>query len=195
MKTVESTLAMLTDLSIVEDLRKVLREKDREFLPVEAKFQEAVRDLTARIGRNAANELVAAWDLQICSDLVYAGYLGFQANLHNFHNPVASQFTRLDYETFLREHIMQTMPYRNEAEAAAAAIQEAYEEVLNEYEDAIRSYYVYLEVTGPKLAHFWGYRFANQFLPWVEPGYVSDGAQTSMYALELHRDLGFRVCS
>ena len=195
MKTIESTLDMLTDLSIVEDLRKILREKDREFLPVEAKFQEAVRDLTARIGRNAANELVAAWDRQICSDLIYAGFLGFQANLRNFHNPVASQFTRLDYETFLREHIMQTMPYRNEAEAAATAIQEAYEEALNEYEDAIRSYYVYLEVTGPKLAHFWGYRFANQFLPWVEPGYVSDGAQTSMYALELHRDLGFRVGS
>ena len=195
MKTIESTLDMLTDLSIVEDLRKILREKDREFLPVEAKFQEAVRDLTARIGRNATKELVAAWDRQICSDLIYAGFLGFQANLRNFHNPVASQFTRLDYETFLREHIMQTMPYRNEAEAAAAAIQEAYEEALNEYEDAIRSYYVYLEVTGPKLAHFWGYRFANQFLPWVEPGYVSDGAQTSMYALELHRDLGFRVCS
>ena len=195
MKTIESTLDMLTGLSIVEDLRKILREKDREFLPVEAKFQEAVRDLTARIGRKAANELVAAWDLQICSDLIYAGYLGFQANLHNFHNPVASQFTRLDYETFLREHIMQTMPYRNEAEVAAAAIQDAYEEALNEYEDVIRSYYVYLEVTGPKLAHFWGYRFANQFLPWVEPGYVSDGAQTSMYALELHRDLGFRVCS
>ena len=191
MNTIESTLAMLTDLSIVEDLRKILREKDREFLPVEAKFQEAVRDLTAIIGRKAANELVAAWDLQICSDLIYAGYLGFQANLHNFHNPVASQFTRLDYETFLREHIMQTMPYRNEAEAAAAAIQEAYEEALNEYEDAVRSYYVYLEVTGPKLAHFWGYRFANKFLPWVEPGYVSDGAQTSLYALELHRDLGF----
>ena len=195
MKTIESTLSMLTDISIVEDLRKVLREKDREFLPVEAKFQEAVRDLATRIGRKATNELVAAWDRQICSDLVYAGYLGFQANLHNFHNPVASQFTRLDYETFLREHIMQTMPYRNEAEAAAAAIQESYEEALNEYEDAIRSYYVYLEVTGPKLAHFWGYRFANHFLPWVEPGYVSDGAQTSMYALELHRDLGFRVCS
>ena len=72
MKTVESTLAMLTDLSIVEDLRKVLREKDREFLPVEAKFQEAVRDLATRIGKNATKELVAAWDRQICSDLVYS---------------------------------------------------------------------------------------------------------------------------
>ena len=195
MKTIESTLAQLNSKSLVEDLRNILREKDPDYLPVEKSFHNAVQDLTTRIGKHATQELVAAWDRQICSDLVYAGYLGFQANLHNFHNPVASQFTRLDYETFLRQHIMQTMPYRNEAEAAATAIQEAYEEALNEYEDVIRSYYVYLEVTGPKLAHFWGYRFANQFLPWVEPGYVSDGAQTSMYALELHRDLGFRVCS
>ena len=193
MKTIESTLAQLNSESFVEDLRNVLREKDPDYLPVEKSFHNAVQDLTTRIGNHATRELVAAWDRQICSDLVYAGYLGFQANIHNFHNPVASQFTALDYETFLREHIMQTMPYRNEAEAAATAIQEAYEEALNEYEDAIRSYYVYLEVTGPKLAHFWGYRFANQFLPWVEPGYVSDGAQTSMYALELHRDLGFCV--
>ena len=193
MKTIESTLAMLTDLSIVEDLRKILREKDREFLPVEAKFQEAVRDLTARIGRKAANELVAAWDLQICSDLVYAGYLGFQANLHNFHNPVASQFTRLDYETFLREHIMQTLPYRTAAEDTERAFLQAHKETLSEYEEDILDYYVHLEITGPKLAHFWGYRFANQFLPWVEPGYVSDGAQTSLYALELNRDLGFSV--
>ena len=193
MKTIESILAQLNSKSFVEDLRNVLREKDPDYLPVEKIFLNAVQDLTTRIGKQATQELVTAWDRQICSDLVYAGYLGFQANLRNFHNPVASQFTRLDYETFLREHIMQTMPYRNEAEAAAAAIHEAYEEALNEYEDAIRSYYVYLEVTGPKLAHFWGYRFANQFLPWVEPGYVSDGAQTSMYALELHRDLGFRI--
>ena len=191
MKTIEPILSCLTSLTIVDDLRQTLREKDPEFLPAEEKFQEAIATLTEKLGIAEVERYVTAMDRQVCSDLVYAGYLGFQANLHNFHNPVASQFTRLDYETFLREHIMQTMPYRNEAEAATATIQEAYEEALNEYEDAIRSYYVYLEVTGPKLAHFWGYRFANQFLPWVEPGYVSDGAQTSMYALELHRDLGF----
>ena len=195
MKTIEPILSCLTSITMVDDLRQVLREKDPEFLPAEEKFLEVVAHLTEKLGIEEVERYVTAMDRQICSDLVYAGYLGFQANLQNFHNPVASQFTRLDYETFLREHIMQTMPYRNEAETAAASIQEAYAEALNEYEDAIRSYYVYLEVTGPKLAHFWGYRFANQFLPWVEPGYVCDGAQTSMYALELHRDLGFRVCS
>ena len=193
MKTIISTLSQLTSISIVEDLRKVLREKDRDFLLEEAKFKEAIRDLVTRIGKASTEELMTAWDQQICSDLIYAGYLGFQANLANFHNPVASQFTRLDYETFLREHIMQTMPHRNKAEAAAAAIRETYKEALNEYEDIIRSYYVYLEVTGPKLAHFWGYQFANHFLTWVEPGYVSDGAQSNVYALELRRDLVFSV--
>ena len=193
MKTIEPILSCLTSITMVDDLRQVLREKDPEFPPAEEKFREAVAHLAEKLGIEEVERYVTAMDRQICSDLVYASYLGFQANLQNFHNPVASQFTRLDYETFLREHIMQTLPYRTVAEDAANAFQQAHKEILAEYEEDILSYYVHLEITGPKLAHFWGYRFANQFLPWVEPGYVSDGAQTSLYALELHRDLGFCV--
>lgn len=193
MKTIEPILSCLTSITMVDDLRQVLREKDPEFLPAEEKFLEVVAHLTEKLGIEEVERYVTAMDRQICSDLVYAGYLGFQANLQNFHNPVASQFTRLDYETFLREHIMQTLPYRTAAEDAERAFLQAHKEILAEYEEDILDYYVHLEITGPKLAHFWGYRFANQFLPWVEPGYVSDGAQTSLYALELNRDLGFCV--
>lgn len=193
MKTIEPILSCLTSITVVDDLRQVLREKDPEFLPAEEKFLEVVAHLTEKLGIEEVERYVTAMDRQICSDLVYAGYLGFQANLQNFHNPVASQFTRLDYETFLREHIMQTLPYRTAAEDTERAFLQAHKEILAEYEEGILDYYVHLEITGPKLAHFWGYRFANQFLPWVEPGYVSDGAQTSLYALELNRDLGFSV--
>ena len=182
MNTIESILSQLTSNALVSDLKTVLREQDPEFPPVETAFQEATCVLASRIGREEVEKLLAAKERQILSDLVYAAYLGFQANLSNFHNPVASQFTELDYDVFLREHIMQTLPCR-----------ETYTDALSEYEDAIQSYYIYLEVAGPKLAHFWGYAFANKFLLWVEPGYVSDGAQTSIYALELHRDLGVRV--
>lgn len=171
----------------------MLREQDPEFPPVETAFQEAACALASKIGKEEAEKLLATKEQQILSDLVYAAYLGFQANLSNFHNPMASQFTKLDYDVFLREHIMQTLPRRAAAEKAIAAFRETYKDTLSEYEDAIQRYYIYLEVAGPKLAHFWGYAFANKFLPWVEPGYVSDGAQTSIYALELHRDLGFRV--
>ena len=195
MKTIEPILSCLTSITMVDDLRQVLREKDPEFLPAEEKFLEAVAHLTEKLGIEEVECYVTAMDRQICSDLVYAGYLGFQANLQNYHNPVASQFTRLDYETFLQEHIMQSLPYRTAAEDTERAFLQAHKEILSEYEEDILSYYVHLEITGPKLAHFWGYRFANQFLPWVEPGYVSDGAQTSLYALVLNRDLGFCVCS
>ena len=193
MKTIEPILSCLTSITMVDDLRQVLREKDPEFLPAEEKFLEVIAHLTEKLGIEEVERYVTAMDRQICSDLVYAGYLGFQANLQNFHNPVASQFTRLDYETFLREHIMQTLPYRTAAEDTERAFLQAHKEILSEYEEGILDYYVHLEITGPKLAHFWGYRFANQFLPWVEPGYVSDGAQTSLYALELNRDLGFAI--
>ena len=193
MKTIEPILSCLTSITMVDDLRQVLREKDPEFLPAEEKFLEVIAHLTEKLGIEEVERYVTAMDRQICSDLVYAGYLGFQANLQNFHNPVASQFTRLDYETFLREHIMQTLPYRTAAEDMERAFLQTHKEILSEYEEDILDYYVHLEITGPKLAHFWGYRFANQFLPWVEPGYVSDGAQTSLYTLELNRDLGFAI--
>ena len=193
MNTIESILSQLTSNALVSDLKTVLREHDPEFPPVETAFKEATCALASRIGKEEAEKLLAAQEQQILSDLVYAAYLGFQANLSSFHNPVASQFTKLDYDVFLREHIMQPLPRRAAAEKTIAALQVTYKDALSEYEEAIQSYYIYLEVAGPKLAHSWGYAFANRFLPWVEPGYVSDGAQTSIYALELHRDLGFRV--
>ncbi|MCI6435361.1 MAG: hypothetical protein MR828_11505 [Clostridiales bacterium] len=193
MNTIESILTLLTSDALVADVKAVLREQDPEYPSVETAFQEAVCALASKIGKEEAEKLLASKERQILSDLVYTAYLGFQANLANFHNPMASQFTKLDYDVFLREHIMQTLPCRAAAEKTIAAFRETYKDALSEYDDAIQSYYIYLAVAGQKLAHFWGYVFANRFLPWVEPGYVSDGAQTSIYALELHRDLGFRV--
>ena len=60
MKTIESTLSQLTDLSIVEDLRKNLREKDREFLSVEAKFQEAMRAAVLEVLRSEEGQALIA---------------------------------------------------------------------------------------------------------------------------------------
>ena len=193
MKTIESILSQLSSTSFVEDLRKILREKDADFRPVENAFRDAMKDLASRIGLQATKELIDAIEKQICSDLVYAAYLGFQDNLANFRNPIANQFTNLDYDTFLRLHVMQTMPCRADAETAEAVLREAFEEDLYTHEDAIRNYNVYLEVTGPKIAHFLGYQFANQLLPFFEPGYVADAAQSSMYALRFHHDFGFTI--
>ena len=142
MNIMESILSQLISNVLVSDLKPVLREQDPEFPPVEAAFKEATCALASRIGKEEAEKLLAAKDQQILSDLVYAAYLGFQANLSNFHNPVASQFTKLDYEVFLREHIMQTLPHRASAEKVITAFRDTYKDALNEYEDAIQGYYI-----------------------------------------------------
>ncbi len=193
MNTTESILSQLTSNALIMDLKDVLRAQDPEFSPVEAAFQEAVCALESQIGNVEVGNLLEAREQQIISDLIYAAYLGFQANLSNFRDPAASRFTELDSGTFLREHIMQTLPYRTRAEETIAAFRETYKEMLDEYEEPIQSYYIYLEVIGPKLAHFWGYAFANHLLAWVEPGYVSDGVQSSVYAMELYRTVGIRL--
>ena len=154
MNTIESILSQLTSNALVADVKTVLLKQDPEFPPVESAFQEATHALASRIGKEEAEKLLAAKEQQILSDLVYAAYLGFQANLSNFHNPVASQFTKLDYDVFLREHIMQTLPHRASAEKVITALRETYKDALSEYEDAIQSYYIYLEVSQFRPCHF-----------------------------------------
>ena len=50
MKTIEPILSCLTSITMVDDLRQVLREKDPEFLPAEEMFLEAVVHLTEKLG-------------------------------------------------------------------------------------------------------------------------------------------------
>ena len=94
MNTIESILTLLTSDALVADVKAVLREQDPEYPSVETAFQEAVCALASKIGKEEAEKMLAAKEQQILSDLVYAAYLGFQVNLSNFRNPVASQFTK-----------------------------------------------------------------------------------------------------
>ena len=193
MNTTESILSQLTSNAILEDLKAMLKNQDPEFPPVEAEFLKAVEGLSSRIGREETEKLLAAREKQITSDLIYAVYQGFQANLLNFRNPLANQFIKPDCDILLREHIMQTLPNRVKGEEVVTAFRKEHNQQLGEYANPIESYYIYLEVAGPKLAHFWGYCSAGELLPWVEPGYVSDRSQTIVYAMELQQTLGFRI--
>lgn len=63
---------------MLDDLRQILREKDPECLPAEEKFLEALANFTEKLEIAEVERYVTALDRQICSDLVYADYLGFQ---------------------------------------------------------------------------------------------------------------------
>lgn len=192
MITAQDVLSNLFSVSMITELSNWLVEKDLDFPPVQAAYQDAARILVSQLGKEA-EAFLSAQDQQIISDLRYCAYLGFQANLANFRCPGGNHFVAQGSDHFLREHIMYSLPGRVGCDTIITAFQIKHVQSAEPQLDAIQNYYIYLETVGPKLAHYWGYVFANQFLPLVEPGYVCDCTQTSIYTMELSRELGFRV--
>lgn len=192
MITAQDVLSNLLSVSIVTELSNWLLEKDFDFPPVQAAYQDAAIILVNHLGKEA-EAFLSAQDQQIISDLLYSAYLGFQANLSNFRCSGGNHFVSQGSDHFLHEHIMYSLPGRVSYDSTITAFQTKHGQSAELQLDAIQNYYIYLETIGPKLAHYWGYVFANHFLPLVEPGYVCDGAQTSIYTIELSRELGFRV--
>ena len=58
---------------------------------------------------------------------------------------------------------------------------------------ALPIFFSYLETVGFKLAHYWGFQFANRFLPGVIPGYAPDPFFTAKYRRMLEQDLAFGI--
>ena len=192
MITVQDVLSNLFSVSMITELSNWLVEKDLDFPPVQAAYQDAAKILVSQLGKEA-EAFLSAQDQQIISDLRYSAYLGFQTNLVNFRCPGGNHFVAEGSDHFLREHIMYSLPGRVSYDTIITAFQARHGQFAESQLDAIQNYYIYLETVGPKLAHYWGYVFANHFLSLVEPGYVCDGAQTSIYTIELSRELGFPV--
>ena len=192
MITVQDVLSNLSSVSMIAELSNWLVENDLDFSPVQAAYQDAAKILVSQLGKEA-EAFLSALDQQIISDLRYSAYLGFQANLANFRCPGGNYFVAQGSDHFLHEHIMYSLPGRVSYDTIIAAFQARYGQSAEPQLETIQNYYIYLETVGPKLAHYWGYVFANHVLPLVEPGYVCDGAQTSIYTMELSQELGFPV--
>ena len=190
MITAQDVLSNLFSVSMITELSNWLAEKDLDFPPVQAAYRSAAKILVSQQGKEAEAFLSAQYQ-QIISDLRYCAYLGFQANLANFRCPGGNHFVAQGSDHFLREHIMYSLPGRVSHDIIITTFQTKHGQSAEPQLEAICNYYIYLDTVGPKLAHYWGYVFANYFLALVEPGYVWDGAQTSIYTMELSRELGF----
>ena len=140
----------------------------------------------------SASEYIAAREQQICAELIYVAWLGFQQNLECFQNPINTMFLKMDYEDFHRERRMHTLPEVQKA----LEIRNAFYEVLRtlpeekrRITEGITEYMSYLETTGYKLAHYFGFILADEFLHHVVPGYVSDSVATMQYRWDLQKYL------
>lgn len=194
MKTLEQIKDLMVGKSVITDLADVIRANDKEFMESEKKYQAAVETLRANLPADltpSLDEFLEAWETDIISSVAYAGYLGFRVNLENFHHPIGIDFVMKDTIDYLRDHLFGHFPinYRNSniRDQFCKNLPEDFQSL----HDDILDYFVHLECTGPKLAHYAGYIIANNILPWVEPGYREDYCQTLAFTAETEKYMGY----
>ncbi len=193
MNIIDSIMTKITDPGILDQLATLLREHDPEFPEIESRYQRAVQllreDLVNQSDLNF-EEYLSACQTEVTANLLYAAYLGYRANLDNFHSPYMTRFEQLDFTDYIRDHLMGNFPVCREANQIKERFQQALPEIYEDADNAITEYFIALDVSGPKLAHYAGYLLANQFLGWVEPGYRVDFHQTSRYQEQMRQYLG-----
>jgi len=194
MKTIEQVMYSMTGRGVIEDLTATMRENYPDFAEAEPKYHAAVaklRDLLPADMTPTLDEYLAAHETDIIARVAYAGYLGFRVNAENFRHPVAVEFLHLDTIDYVKDHIIGHFPQNDAAdmlrEKFRATLHADYDDLLHDIDD----YYIFMELSGPKLAHYAGYVIANHLLPWVEPGYREDWSQTSRFKAQMMKFHGY----
>ena len=200
MKTLEKVLHQMTDAkSIMQDFRDILSKIDPAFIQEEVKFLEACNDMERELGEAitpSVSEYLAAREEEFAMELIYIIWQGFQLNRAIFDNPVNALMLKGDYEELHRERHLYTLPITKKARQVQSAFIEELKKQGEEkwaYEEAVISFYTYLETTGYKVAHYFGFRLADLFLPYVLPGYTNDDVNTLIYSGELKRYLNIDI--
>ena len=197
MHTVKSLMNQFTSPEVVlQNVSNALRQIAPDFVKEERQYYESIGVLKDTLGASmkpSVDEYIAAIEEEISAELVYVAWLGFQQNIECFNNPINTMFLKMDYEDFHRERRMATLPQVQHALKTINAFQDVLRTCSgfnHELTEGITSYITYLETVGYKLAHYFGFIFADQFLEHVIPGYCSDMVTTMQYERELEDYLG-----
>ena len=200
MYTVKSILTQVTDSELVfQNVMETLRTVDPSFEDEHRQYLHSVDTLMNSLRTEDSTKVmgyIAAKEKAFCSEMIYIAWLGFQQNIACFRNPINTEFLKLDYETIHRENSFQSLP--NILSALSA---------INDFDCSLRSlpddiqniamgitdFFSYLETVGYKLAHYFGFVFADRFLGYVIPGYTPDSATTTQYAMMLQEYLDFNL--
>jgi len=185
MKTVDTVIRHLTDPAILlHEVRETLRTLDPDYPEEEKQFLQATAELEREIGPRA-KEYLAALEQEFTSDIIFVGWQGFKLNMDCFTNPVNMLLLREDFEDLHLEHRMPTLPMAQSARRTINTFLDTLPLEKHHLISGITSYYSYLQTTAYKLAHYFGFRLADQFLPFLVPGYIRDPLLTDQYTREL----------
>ncbi len=192
MRTITQAMHPLTDASaILQDMTETLTKLDPSFPAEEAAFRNAVEELEQPLAGRVCptvREYLQARETAFAAAITYIRWQGFHLNWEIHRHPVNALLLGRDYEELCCERRLGSLPRA----AKAQLIMDAFHEALRAIPDAdkkalaaVTNYYAYLETWGYKLAHYWGFRLADEFLVQVVPGYAPDFANTRRYRMEL----------
>lgn len=173
MKITETILAQLTDTAILlESVYQAIAEVDPDYAEEMATYEQGVQDLLREVP--GAEDYLQARRQVVASDIRFAMWQGFMWNLDCFRNPVNKLLTKLDFEDLCQEARMYTLSAAQAAQARINAFTRSMPKDKKPLLFPIIDHFAYLETYGYKLAYSTGFELANQLLPLVLPGYVSD---------------------
>lgn len=182
--------------NMLAELTAFMEKYTEGFVESKKNYTECLAMLQHELGDDAAVSVTALDEAvhdAICSDLVYSAFLGFKANLDYFNNPAGNNFLKIDPEDYLREGTAHRLPAYENAYRIINAFYAQLTPEQKEMTDPITDYESHLETTGPKLAHLWAFKKANEFFYSVVPGYCAPSAFTYVYESMMAKYMGITL--
>ena len=186
----DKIMTLLARKECADSLVENLIATSKDFAEDHRLFEEAIEHFKRVLSKDATpsvDELCDAIRRQVASQVIFAGYLGFQANVDHFLNPVARTFIDVDPETYLREHVARTLPEYASAQAIIDSFRIRLTPELNALFERVVVYIAHLETIVPKMAHYNGFLLGNELLPFVIPGYQLDSQLTIRYCTMIRK--------
>ena len=188
----QKVVEQLTAKQLVRTLETYLEENFESFAEVRSRYAKAVERLRneGSVMVPSVGDVVDAIEKQTASNLFFSGVLGIKANLDHFLDPMARTVLDVDFDVFLREETARRLPAYEKAQMVIDAFYVLLTPTQKDLFSDILDYISYLETTGPKLAHYYGFILGNEILPNLVPGYYQDHVLTVQYRAMLARYLG-----
>jgi hypothetical protein len=188
----QKVVEQLTGKQFVRTLETYLEGNFESFAEVRSRYAKAVERLRneGSVMVPSVGDVVDAIEKQTASNLFFSGVLGIKANLDHFMDPMARTVLDVDFDVFLREETARRLPAYEKTQMVIDAFYVLLTPTQKELFSDILDYISYLETTGPKLAHYYGFILGNEILPNLVLGYYPDHVLTVQYRAILEHYLG-----
>lgn len=190
MLILKDLLNLFSSEEIYDSLIHILENHFRDFPEVQIKYQQAMDALQKDLGAAPVAKEKEAIRQGIASTLFFSGWLGLQANLNYYLDPIAGNFLNTEPELYLQEKASRKLPEYETAQEIRKQFYSGLTDAQKRIYEDVSEYICYLETVGPKLAHYYGYLLGNAMLHRVVPSYQPDMAITLRYAMMLENHFG-----